>query len=354
MTQNKHNIRSETLPGPSLAPPHPHAQRRRLLLAAALASAGAGLPARTTRAAGAYPAKPIVLIVPFAAGGPTDVLARVIAEGMSRDLGQPIIVENTPGAGGTVGTARAARMAPDGYTLLIGNVGTLAANATLYKKLPYDILKDFIALGSVGDAPQVLSARKDLPVSGLDQFAAYAQAHAKDMNFGAAGVGSGSFLGGILLNDRLGLKINAVNYRGAGQALNDVMAGHLDYLVDSSTTSVGYVNSGMVRGVAVLRPKRIAALPDVPAAGESAFADLHYDIWNMLLAPAGVPAPVVARLSVALRNAVAAPATRDKLAGSGIEAPSVPNQTPEGAAELLASEVRRWAPVLKKLAITVD
>jgi tripartite-type tricarboxylate transporter receptor subunit TctC len=331
-----------------------YARRRRLLLGAAVATVGTALPLVRARAADAFPAKPIVLIVPFAAGGPTDVLARVIAEGMSKDLGQPIIVENTPGAGGTVGTARAARMAGDGYSLLIGNVGTLAANATLYKKLPYDILKDFIALGSVGDAPQVLSARKDLAVSGLDEFAAYARTHAKDMNFGAAGVGSGSFLGGILLNERLGLKINAVNYRGAGQALNDVMAGHLDYLVDSSTTSVGYVNSKMVRGVAVLRPRRIAALPDVPAAGESSFADLHYDIWNMVLVPRGTPVPVVARLNQALRNAVVAPTTRERLAGSGIEIPSARNQTPEGAADLLAGEVHRWAPILTKLNISVD
>ncbi|WP_082987949.1 Bug family tripartite tricarboxylate transporter substrate binding protein [Bordetella bronchialis] len=342
--KNNNSFRSET-----------HAPRRRLLIGAAAAMAGAALPLAGARAAaGAYPARPIVLIVPFAAGGPTDVLARVIAEGMSKDLGQPIIVENTPGAGGTVGTARAARMPGDGHAVLIGNVGTLAANATLYKKLPYDILKDFIPLGSVGDAPQVLSARKDLAVSGLDEFAAYARAHAKEMNFGAAGVGSGSFLGGILLNERLGLKINAVNYRGAGQALNDVMAGHLDYLVDSSTTSVGYVNSGMVRGVAVLRARRIAALPDVPAAGESSFADLHYDIWNMMLVPAGTPAPIVARLNQALRTAVAAPATRERLSGSGIEAPSDRNQTPDGAAELLATEVHRWAPILAKLNISVN
>ncbi len=354
MKDTTHPPRSETSDLRQATQGHADLPRRRLLLGAALATAGVALPFSRAHAAGSYPAKPIILIVPFAAGGPTDVLARVIAEGMSRDLGQAIIVENTPGAGGTVGTARAARMAPDGYTLLIGNVGTLAANATLYKKLPYDILKDFLPLGSVGDAPQILSARKDLAVSGLDQFASHARAHAQEMNFGAAGVGSGSFLGGILLNDRLGLKINAVNYRGAGQALNDVMAGHIDYLVDSSTTSVGYVNSGMVRGVAVLRPQRIAALPNVPAAGESAFADLHYDIWNMMLVPAGVPDPVLARLNLALRNAVAAPATREKLAGSGIEVPSARSQTPEGAAELLHGEVQRWAPILTKLGVTVD
>lgn len=329
--------------------------RRQLMLAGAGAALTAALPAaRAQAAAAAFPTKPVVLIVPFAAGGPTDVLARVIAEGMSKDLGQPVIVENTPGAGGTVGTARAARAAADGYAMLIGNVGTLAGNATLYKKLPYDLLRDFTALGCVGDAPQVLSARKDLALSGLDQFADYARRHGKDMNFGAAGVGSGSYLGGVLLNERLGLSVNAVNYRGAGQALNDVMAGHIDYMVDSSTTSVGHIKAGMVRGVAVLRPARIAALPDVPAAGESAFGDLHYDIWNMLLVPAGTPTTIVARLNQALRSSVAAPATRERLQAAGIEAPSARNQTPEGADELLRSEIARWAPILNKLNITVD
>jgi tripartite-type tricarboxylate transporter receptor subunit TctC len=332
--------------------------RRRAGRACAAAAAAVllmGLPAGNVLAAqGDFPLRPLTLIVPFAAGGPTDVLARVIAEGMSKDLGQPIVVENTPGAGGTVGTARAARAKADGYTLLVGNVGTLAANATLYKRLPYDVLTAFTALGSIGDAPQVVSARKDLPVSGLDQFAAYAKAHAGEMNFGAAGVGSGSFLGGILLNDRLGLKINAVNYRGAGQALNDVMAGHLDYMVDSSTTSVGHIQAGMVRGVAVLRPTRIKALPDVPAAGESGYGDLHYDIWNMMLVPHGTPAPIVARLNLALRQSIADPATQARLSGSGIEAPAAAQQTVEGAAALLRGEVARWAPLIRKLGITVD
>ncbi len=323
--------------------------RRAFLGAAALASL-AGMPAY----AADYPARPITLIVPFAPGGPTDIIARVTAESMSKSLGQTIVVENAPGGGGTVGTARAARAAGDGYTLLVGNVGTLAANATLYKKLPYNILTDFIALGSIGDAPQVVSARKDLALSGLDQFASYARQHEATMNFGAAGTGSGSFLGGVLLNAKLGIKINVVNYRGAGQALNDVMAGHIDYLVDSTTTSVGYIKSGMVRGVAVLRPKRIKALPDVPAAGESGFPDLHYDIWNMMLVPKGTPAPIVTRLNEALRKAIRDPDAQARLSSSGIEPPAERQQTPEGAAELLASSIDSWRPVLTELGITAD
>jgi tripartite-type tricarboxylate transporter receptor subunit TctC len=333
----------------------PNGGRRRVirLAAGALAAFGTVAILPHARAAG-FPERPITLIVPFAAGGPTDILARVMAEGLSRELGQPVVVENTPGAGGTIGTARVARATPDGYTLVIGNVGTLASNATLYKSLPYNVLTDLIPLASLGDAPQVVSARKDLPVTGLDQFATYARQHAATMNSGAAGIGSGSFLGSVLLNAKLGIKINNANYRSAGQALNDVAAGHIDYLVDSTTTSTAFIKSGLVKGVVVLRPKRIKALPDVPSAGESGFPDLHYDIWNMMLAPKGTPAPVVARLSQALRKAINDPRTQAHLAPAGVEVPAERQQTPEGAAELLARSVETWRTLLAGLNVTLD
>lgn len=329
-----------------------HSRRRRMLLAA-IAAAPFGAAA-SALAQTPYPNRPLTLIVPFAAGGPTDILARVIAEGLARDLGQPVVVENFPGAGGTLGTARAVRAPADGYTLLIGNVGTLAANATLYKSLPYDVLKDLIPLASVGDAPQVVTARKDLPVTGLDQFATYARQHAATMNAGAAGTGSGSFLGSVLLNAKLGVKVSIANYRGAGLALNDVAAGHIDYLVDSTTTSTSFIKSGLVRGVAVLRPKRIKALPDVPAAGESGFPDLHYDIWNMVLAPKGTPPAVVARLGQALRKTIGDAQTQAKLGPSGVEVPAERQQTPEGAAELLAGSVANWRTLLSGMNIRLD
>lgn len=328
-----------------------NSRRRTLLIAGVAAALGTFASAASAQT---YPNRPLMLIVPFAAGGPTDILARVIAEGMARDLGQPVVVENAPGAGGTLGTARAVRATADGYTLLIGNVGTLAANATLYKSLPYNVLKDLIPLASVGDAPQVVSARKDFPANGLDQFAAYARQHAASMNAGAAGVGSGSFLGSVLVNAKLGVKVNIANYRGAGLALNDVAAGHIDYLVDSTTTSTSFIKSGMVKGVVVLRPKRIKALPDVPAAGESGFPDLNYDIWNMVLAPKGTPAPVVARLNQALRSAVHDPQTQSRLAPAGVEMPAERQQTPEGAAELLSTSVATWRTLLSGLNVTLD
>ena len=304
--------------------------------------------------AAGFPEKPLTLIVPFAAGGPTDVLARVIAESLGKNLGQTVIVENTPGAGGTVGNTRASRATPDGYTLLIGNVGTLAVTATLYRNLSYDVLRDFIPVASVGDAPQIVSARKDFPALGLDEFAAYLRQSAPKLNFGAAGVGSGTWLGGQLLNVGLGVKVNGVNYRGAGQAVNDVMAGHIDYMVESTTTAVRYVKSGMVKGVVVLRAKRLAALPDVPSAGESGFADLHYDIWNMILVPAGTPEAVVTRLGEGLRQALLDPDVRARFEAAGIETPTAVQQTAAGAAELLKSEVARWRPLIIELGATPD
>ncbi|RTZ43448.1 tripartite tricarboxylate transporter substrate binding protein [Candidimonas sp. SYP-B2681] len=307
-----------------------------------------------TSAAAAYPDRALTMIVPFAAGGPTDVLARVIADGMSRELGQTVIVENAPGAGGTVGSSRAARAPGDGYTLLIGNVGTLAANVSLYKKLPFDVLRDFTPIGSVGDAPQIVSARPDLSANGLDEFATYLKTHSAQMNAGSAGVGSGSFLGALILNSALGEKVEIVNYRGAGQALTDVMAGHIDYMVDSSTTSVSAIQAGKARGIAVLRATRIKALPDVPAAGESSYSNLHYDIWNMVLAPSATPKDKVARLGQALQSALRDPAVAERLAASGIEMPATDHQTPDGAAKLLQDEIERWRPLVSGLNIALD
>lgn len=314
------------------------------LAAVVLTSMGSMLSAHA-----AFPEKSLTLIVPFAAGGPTDVLARTVGESLSKILKQPVIVENTPGAGGTVGNTRASRAPGDGYTLLIGNGGTLAVSATLYKNLSYDVLTDFVPLASVGDAPQIISARKDFPAVGLDQFAAYLKKNEAKLNFGAAGVGSGSWLGGQLINIGLGVKVNAVNYRGAGPAVNDVMAGHLDYMVESTTTAVRYVQSGMVKGVAVLRPNRIKALPDIPSAGESGYPDLQYDIWNMLLVPKGTPPEIVTQLSEALRKAITSPEVRAKYEASGIEMPAAEQQTPAGAKALLDKEVARWRPVIIEL-----
>ncbi|GAB1579290.1 Bug family tripartite tricarboxylate transporter substrate binding protein [Bordetella petrii] len=298
-----------------------------------------------------FPVRPLTLLVPFTAGGATDVLARAVAEELGKDLGQTVVVENVPGAGGSVGQAKAARATPDGYTMLLGNVGTLAANASLYPNLPYDVLQDFTALASVGDAPQVLSVRAGLPADDLDSFAQYARDHGAQMNFGTAGVGSGSFLGGVLLNAALGIEVPAVHYRGAAQATADVMAGHIDYTVESSSTAVSSIASGKIKGLVVMRPDRVDVLPGVPAARETAYPALRYDIWNMMLVPRGVPAPVVRQLNEAINRALATPAIQQRYARMGVALPSAAHRSTAGAAALLADEVARWRDLLAKAGV---
>jgi tripartite-type tricarboxylate transporter receptor subunit TctC len=258
-----------------------HAKKQFNARIARLAFSTLGLTLSLAAQADSYPEKPLTLIVPYTAGGATDVLARMLAKGLSQELKQPIVVENVPGAGGSIGQTRFSRAAADGYTVLMGNVGTLAANGSVYKNLPYDVLKDFTPLASVGDAPQVLSVRANFPASNLDEFAAYAKVHGAKMNFGDAGVGSGAFLGGVLLNATLGTNVPPVHYRGAAQATSDVMAGQIDYTVESSSTAVSSIASGKIKGLVVLSAQRVGVLPNVPAVSETSYKSLNYTIWML-------------------------------------------------------------------------
>lgn len=298
-------------------------------------------------AAGDFPSRPLTIIVPFTAGGATDVLTRTIAEGLSKELNQPVVVSNVPGAGGSIGQAKASREPADGYNLLLGNVGTLAANASLYTNLPYNVLEDFTPIASVGDAPQVLTVRGDFPAKTFDEFVEKARKDGDSMNFGSAGLGSGSFLGGVVLNAAIGANVEPVHYRGAAQATSDVMAGHIDYTIESSSTAVSTNASGKAKAMLVLRETRVPVLPDVPAAGETAYPHLKYDIWNMMLAPKGVPQPVLERLNEAVNRVLEQPAIKERYAKMGISVPSEADRSLEGAAKLLASEVENWRKLLK-------
>jgi len=304
-----------------------------------------------TSHAGAFPSRPITIIVPFTAGGATDVLTRTIAEGMTKELGQSVIVTNLPGAGGSIGQARAARSSADGYTMLLGNVGTLAANASLYTQLPYDTLKDFTPVASVGDAPQVLTVRGDLPVSNFEDFINYAKEHGKEMNSGTAGVGSGSFLGDIVLKAELGLKVEPVHYRGASQAITDVMGGIIDYTIESSSTAVGTASSGKAKPLVVMSSERVSVLPEVPSAAESSHPNLRYSIWNMVLVPKGVPQPVLEKLNAAVNRVLQRPEIRKRYAEMGLSVPSERFRSLDGASTLLTSEVAKWNELLKKAGV---
>jgi tripartite-type tricarboxylate transporter receptor subunit TctC len=270
---------------------------------------------------------------------------------MSRNLGQPIVVENIAGAGGTIGSVRVAKAAPDGYTLLIGHAGTHAANGAFYKNLPYDPVIDYEYIGSMGDAPQILIAKKGLPKD-LREFAEYAKANRSKMNFGTAGVGSASHLGGAMLNFALGTQVQPVHCRGVAPAMNDLMAGQIDYMVDVSTTSVPQIQGGSVVPIAVMRSKRLSALPDVPASTESGIAGLEFSVWNVLMAPRGTPRPIIDRLNSALRQSAADPRVKAKLAAVAVELPDDDRMSPEGVRTFVKSEVEKWVPALKKAGIT--
>jgi tripartite-type tricarboxylate transporter receptor subunit TctC len=319
-----------------------------------LLSAGFALLAPQLLAQEAYPTRPITLVVPFAAGGATDALARLIAEPMSRDLGHQVVIENVAGAGGTVGSARAAKANPDGYTILLGHAGTHAASVGFYKKLPYDPVEDYEQIGEAGDAPQILIVNKELPVKDLKEFAAYVEQNQDQVSFGTAGVGSAAHLGGMMLNAKLGTNVKAVSYRGLGTAMTDLIAGRISYMVDVSTSALPQIQGGTVRPIAVMRSTRIAALPDLPASPESGIPGLDFSVWNVLLAPKGTPRPIVERLNAALRKATSDEKVRSRYKDLAIELPDEVRMTPEGARSHMKAEVEKWLPIVRATGLTLD
>jgi tripartite-type tricarboxylate transporter receptor subunit TctC len=315
----------------------------------ALVAAGSFAPAL---AQPAYPDRPVTLIVPFAAGGPSDVLARQVVDAMSNNLNQRIVVENIGGAGGTIGSARGARATPDGYTILLGHTGTHAANVGLYKKLPYDALQDFEPIGSVGDQPQFLVLKKELPIRNFKEFAAYLKANR--MTYGTAGVGSATHLGGLLLNAALGTDATPVAYRSSGPAMTDLIAGHIDFLIDVSSTALPQIRAGAVMPVAVLRSARVPSAPDVPGAQDLGLPSLDSSIWTVFLAPHGTPRPIVDKLNQSLRAALADETVKAKLVQLGVEPPEPERMSPDGTRAYMRAEIARWLPIIQKAGVSLD
>ena len=302
----------------------------------------------------AYPERPISMIVPFAAGGPTDALARIIAQGLTEKLGQQVLVENLPGAGGTIGSGKAARAEADGYTLLVGHAGTLAANVSLYKKLPYDVVEDFEPIGYMGDVPQILIVNKDFPAQTAAEFYAHVKEHDAELTAGTAGIGSASHLGGLLLNSALGTQVELVGYKGVGPAMNDLVGGHINFMIDVSTTALPQITAGTVRPLAVLRHERIAALPDVPTMAETGLKNMEATIWNLLLVPAGTPQPVLDRLSGALREVTQDPGVQAKLAPLGVVPPSAEKTSAPEIEAFVKAETDRWRQVIEAAGVSAD
>jgi tripartite-type tricarboxylate transporter receptor subunit TctC len=293
-----------------------------------------------------WPARNITLIVPFAAGGGIDTNARLQALALAEVLKQTVVVENIGAAGGTVGTARAAKAAPDGYTLLIGNSGTHAYAATLYKSLPYDPVSDFEPVGMTTDSPRILVVRKDLPVNNLKDFIAYTKANQAKMQYGSAGVGSGTHLPCALLNMVMGVSVVHVPYRGAGPAMQDVVGGRLDYMCDTIQTGAEQATGGMVKGLAVMGPQRVAVI-DLPTTTEAGLDGVDATVWNGFFYPKGTPREIVLKMNKALNEMIERPDVQKRMAEFGLTILPPEQRTPEYLASFLPKDIERWGKVIR-------
>lgn len=307
----------------------------------------------TTAQAEEWPTRPITMINPFAAGGPNDVLARLFAQRMGELLGQPVILENVGGAGGMNGADRVAKAAPDGYTFLLGTVGTQAQNQTLFKRPAYNSTTDFEPVALVVEAPLVLVARKDFPAKNMKEFVAYTKANESKMQFGSAGTGSAIHLGCVLMNSVTGLDVVHVPYRGANPAMQDLMSGRIDYLCDIVTTAKPQIDGGSVKGIAILTRDRSPVLPTVPTAIEQGF-DVEAYTWNAFFLPKGTPRTIVDKMNKATVDAMKTPAVREKLESAGLRFVSDDRTTPEYLARFVTSEIAKWAVPIKSSGIIVD
>jgi tripartite-type tricarboxylate transporter receptor subunit TctC len=304
-------------------------------------------------AAAQYPDKPITVVVPFAAGGPTDVVARLLGDHMSRTLGQTIIVENVGGAGGTIGMTRAAQANPDGYTIAVGNTGTQSAAPALYPNLKYDPAKSFAQIGITNFTPQAIVAKKSTQASGLKEFIDYLKANSEKLTYGHAGVGSIAHVSGLLFNAQFGLKPTLVPYRGTGPALQALVAGQLDYMIDQSLNVIPQVKAGTIKVYAIAAPERLSSLPDAPTTSEAG-VDFVFRAWNAMVAPKGTPKEIVGRLADALSKALDDPNVQARYNELGSSVPTANERGPAGLQKLVETEIARITPVIKAAGVTAD
>jgi tripartite-type tricarboxylate transporter receptor subunit TctC len=294
------------------------------------------------------------MVIPFAAGGPTDVLGRVVAARMGEVLGQQVVVENVTGAGGQTGGKRVADAKPDGYSFVIGTVGTHAQSQTLYKRPLYNASTDFTPVGLIAQVPIVLIARKDLPVKDLKEFVTYAKANQTKMQFGSAGAGSATHLGCVLLNYLIDVNITHVPYRGTGPAMQDLAAGRIDYLCEIITTAKPQIDGGTVKAIAIFDSKKSAVLPNLATAEEQGTKGLIAYTWNAAFLPKGAPAPIVKKLNGAMLDAMHTPGVRDRLSALGAEIVPDSQATPEYLGKLVVDEIEKWAKPIKASGVTVE
>jgi tripartite-type tricarboxylate transporter receptor subunit TctC len=322
--------------------------RRRFLH---LAAGAAVLPAVSGIAwSQAYPSRPITMVVPFAAGGPTDVIGRIVAEGMHESLGQPIIIENVTGAAGSIGVGRVARSAPDGYTISIGQWGSHVTNGAIYA-LPYDLLNDFAPLAWIATGTPLIVSRNTLPAKDLRELITWLKANPDKASEGTAGAGSPQHIAGIYFQRETGTRFQFVPYRGVAPAMQDLVAGRLDFMIDQATNSLPQVRAGTIRAYAVTGKIRLAAAPDIPTVDEAGLPGFYVSIWQGLWAPKGTPPGIVAKLNGAVVAALASPRVRQRFAEIVQEIPPLEQQTPEALGALQKAEIEKWWPIIKAAGI---
>ena len=297
-----------------------------------------------------FPSKPVMFTVPFAAGGPADVIGRILANGMSKVLNQQFVVENTVGAGGTIGTAKVAASPPDGYSLLLMHISH-AANVAFYPNLRYDPVKDFEPIGLVAESPMAIVARKDFPASNFKEFIAYLSANNEKMTYGFAGIGSASHLCSLLFFHAINTAVNGAPYKGTAPALNDLLGGHLDFMCDQTINVLQPAKSGLVKAFAATTPQRLKVAPELPTIAESGLSDFQMVVWYAIYAPKGTPKPIIDKLSAALQKALQDPEVQERLAQSGAETVPPERARPDVLRDHLKVEIDRWVPIIRKAGV---
>jgi tripartite-type tricarboxylate transporter receptor subunit TctC len=312
----------------------------------------AGLSMFGTAFAQDYPTKPITVVVPFAAGGPTDTVARLVAEVMSQDLGQQVVVQNVGGAGGTLGAGQVATAANDGYTLLLHHIGMSTA-PTLYRSLPYDPTTDFAPIGLITAVPMTLVAKKDFEPTTLEELLAYVKANGENVTYAHAGIGSASQLCGMLLMDALDTQMTTVPYQGSGPAMTDIIGGQIDMICDQTTNTTSQIQAGEVKAYAVTSPERLGNLPDLPTTSEGGL-DLQIGVWHGLYAPAGTDAAIIERLEASLKTALTNETVVSRFAELGTVPVGQEEATPEALTETLTSQIELWRGVIEAAGVYAD
>lgn len=313
----------------------------------------AALALSPVASAQSYPSRTVTLVVPYAAGGPVDTVARILAEPMRKALGQTVVVDNTTGAAGSIGVGRVARAAPDGYTLSIGHWSTHVVNGAIYD-LPYDLLNDLEPVAMLASNPMVIVSKGAAPAANLKELLVWIKASADPMLVGTAGVGSGTHMGGLYFQNAIGTKFQFVPYRGTGPAIQDLLAGRLDLIVDQLSNALPQVRGGRIRAYAITANARSAAAPEIPSVDEAGLAGLHMSIWYGIWAPRGTPRSVIAKLNSAVVESLADEVVRQRLGGLGLEITPRDQQTPEALKAFQKAEVDKWWPMIKAAGIKAE